>query len=96
MSTFLIGLNLFRAWPHSAKNDKWSEKYKVEFCPKVKFKPFMTDATTKGDNLEFTTPSVEATILESNGGIWEKHGVYNSEMAAINALNAMFGQSLVL
>ena len=72
-----------------------ARKYKVEFFPKVKFKPFMTDATTKGDNLEFTTPSVEATIFESNGGIWEKHGVYNSEMAAINALNAMFGQSSV-
>ena len=27
-------------------------------------KPFMTDAKTKGDSLEFTTPSVEATIFE--------------------------------
>ncbi len=71
------------------------KKYKVEFFPKVKFKPFMTDAKTKGDSLEFTTPSVEATIFENEDGIWEKHGVYNSETDAVNALNAMFGQNLV-
>ena len=72
-----------------------SKKYKVEFFPKVKFKPFMTDAKTKGDSLEFTTPSVEATIFEDGDGIWEKHGIYNSETEATNALNAMFGQNLV-
>lgn len=31
----------------------------------MKFKPFIADAKTKGDNLEFTTPSVEATIFEN-------------------------------
>ena len=28
-------------------------------------KAFIADARTKGDNLEFTTPSVEATIFEN-------------------------------
>ena len=42
-----------------------AKKYKVEFFPKMKFKPFIVDAKTKGDNLEFTTPSVEATIFEN-------------------------------
>lgn len=69
------------------------KKYKVEFFPKIKFKPFITDAKTKGDNLEFTTPSVEATIFENDNGDWEKHGIYASESAAVSALNAMFTQS---
>lgn len=34
------------------------KKYKVEFFPKFKFKPFIIDDKTRDDNLEFTTPSV--------------------------------------
>lgn len=68
-------------------------KYKVEFFPKIKFKPFIADSKTKGNTLEFTTPSVEATIFENDNGDWEKHGIYSSESAAISALNAMFTQS---
>lgn len=62
------------------------KKYKVEFFPKIKFKPFITDSKTKGDNLEFTTPSVEATIFENDNGDWEKHKVYATETEANTAL----------
>ena len=68
-------------------------KYKVEFFHKVKFKPFMTDAKTKGDNLEFTTPSVEATIFEDEDGNWEKHKVYDTESEANTALENFFVQA---
>lgn len=71
------------------------KKYKVEFFPKTKFKPFISDAKTKGDSLEFTTPSVEATVFENDAGDWEKHGVYSSEVSANAALTAMFAQSTV-
>ena len=67
-------------------------KYKVEFFPKVKFKPFMTDAKTKGDNLEFTTPSVEATVFEDSDGNWEKHNIFDTEDEAVTGLNALFVQ----
>ena len=70
-------------------------KYKVEFFPKMKFKPFMTDAKTKGDSLEFTTPSVEATIFENDDGDWEKHKVYDTESEANTALEGFFVQSEV-
>ena len=70
-----------------------SKKYKVEFFPKMKFKPFMTDAKTKGDSLEFTTPSVEATIFENDDGDWEKHKVYDTESEANTALDGFFVQS---
>lgn len=67
-------------------------KYKVEFFPKLKFKPFIADSKTKGDNLEFTTPSVEATIFENDNGDWEKHKVYDTESEANTALNGFFVQ----
>lgn len=68
-------------------------KYKVEFFPKLKFKPFVTDSKTKGDNLEFTTPSVEATIFENDNGDWEKHKVCDTEAEANTALNSFFVQA---
>ena len=66
-----------------------------EFFPKMKFKPFIADAKTKGDNLEFTTPSVEATIFENDDGDWEKHKVYDTESEANTALEGFFVQSEV-
>jgi len=69
------------------------KKYKVEFFPKVKFKPFITDAKTKGDNLEFTTPSVEATIFENDNGDWEKHSVCDTETEANTLLASFFVSS---
>lgn len=70
-----------------------AKKYKVEFFPKVKFKPFITDAKTKGDNLEFTTPSVEATIFENDNGDWEKHAVCDTETEANTLLASFFVSS---
>lgn len=68
-------------------------KYKVEFFPKIKFKPFIADSKTKGDSLEFTTPSVEATIFENDEGDWEKHKVCNTEAEANTELEGFFIQS---
>lgn len=58
----------------------------------MKFKPFIADSKTKGDSLEFTTPSVEATIFENDNGDWEKHNVYNTESEANTALESFFVQ----
>ena len=69
------------------------KKYKVKFFPKVKFKPFIPDSKTKGDSLEFTTPSVEATIFENDNGDWEKHSVCSTESEANTLLESFFVQS---
>lgn len=57
-------------------------KYKVEFFPKVRFKAFIADAKTKGSSLEFTTPSVEGTIIPLQDGTWEKHATFLKEADA--------------
>lgn len=69
------------------------KKYRVEFFKQVKFKPFMSDAKTKGDNLEFTNPSVEATIFADVMGNWEIHNIADTEEQANAKLEAMFVQS---
>ena len=57
----LVSGTLFLKWLAEAR------KYKVEFFPKIEIlKPFIAECKKqKGDNLEFTTPSVEATILRT-------------------------------
>lgn len=71
-------------------------KYKVEFFPMVKFKPFIPDNKTKGENIEFSTASVEGTILaldrEVNGiakGTYEKHKTFDTEDEAVNYLETL-------
>jgi phi13 family phage major tail protein len=66
--------------------------WKVEWFPKVKFKPFIPDANTKGDSIEFATPSVEGLIIASSSGVWEKHQTFETEEAANTALDALFVQ----
>lgn len=50
----------------------------------------MQDAKTKGESLEFSTPSVEGTIFPLKDGTWEKHATFDSETDAINYLNSLF------
>ena len=65
------------------------KKYKAEFFPKVQFKPFVTDGKTKGESIEFQTPSIEGTIFPKeelvNGLkklVWEKHKTFTTDEQA--------------
>ena len=60
-----------------------ARKYKVEFFPRVKFTKITSDNKTRGESVEFSTTSVEGTVmpLETaiNGlkvGDWEKHKTF--------------------
>ena len=60
-----------------------ARKYKVEFFPRVKFTKITSDNKTRGEGVEFSTTSVEGTVmpLETaiNGlkvGDWEKHQTF--------------------
>ena len=65
-------------------------KYKVEWFPKVRFKAFIADSKTKGSSLEFTTPSVEGTIIPLLDGTWEKHATFLKELDAKAYLDSLF------
>jgi phi13 family phage major tail protein len=58
-------------------------KYKVEFFPRVKFTKITSDNKSRGENVDFSTTSVEGTVMPIetaiNGlkaGDWEKHNTF--------------------
>ena len=63
-------------------------KYKVEFLYKVKFSEPSRDETTKGESIEFSTPSVEGIIatLDDEGGTWNKSKTFTSKSDALTYL----------
>lgn len=69
-------------------------KYRSQFFPKMKFKVFVPEASTKGKNLEFKTITVEGMTMPSKYGDWESHIDVDSLSAAQEELNKYFTQPL--
>ena len=63
-------------------------KYKVEFLYKVKFSEPSRDENTKGESIEFATPSIEGIIatLDDNHGTWSKTKTFTSKSDALTYL----------
>lgn len=64
-------------------------KYKVEFLSKVKFKDTMPDEKTKGESTEFTTPSIEGSVMKKKNGEWSKSKTFVSYTEASNYLDSL-------
>lgn len=60
-------------------------KYKVEFLYKVKFSEPSKDENTKGESIEFATPSVEGIIstLDDEKNTWNKSKTFNTKSDAL-------------
>lgn len=69
-------------------------KYRAQFFPKMKFKAFVPEASTKGENLEFKTITVEGMTMPSKYGDWESHIDVDSLSEAQAELNKYFTQPL--
>lgn len=63
-------------------------KYKVEFLYKVKFSEPSKDENTKGESIEFATPSIEGIIatLDDVDGTWNKSKTFNTKSDALTYL----------
>ena len=63
-------------------------KYKVEFLYKVKFSEPSKDEQTKGENIEFSTPSVEGVVatLSDIPNTWSKAKTFNNKADALTYL----------
>ena len=68
-------------------------KYKVEFLPKVKFSEPEQEEATKGDNIEFKTPSVEGKVVKLKDGTWSKTKTFTAKDDAIEYLNNLLKAS---
>lgn len=71
-----------------------ARKYKAEFFPKVKFKPFVPEGKTKGENIEFSTASVEGTIFVTDMtidnetvSVYERHQTFDTDEEAQSYLD---------
>lgn len=65
-------------------------KYKVEFLPKVKFSEPEQEETTKGDSIEFKTPTIEGTVSKLSDGTWSKAKTFDKKEDAISYLESLF------
>lgn len=70
-------------------------KYKVEFLYKVKFGEPSKDETTKGESIEFATPSVEGVIasLGDVNGTWSKTKTFNNKSDALTYIKNLMAES---
>lgn len=64
-------------------------KYKVEFLPKVKFSEPEQEESTKGDSIEFKTPSVEGTVVKLADGTWSKAKTFTVRDEAVAYLDEL-------
>ena len=70
-------------------------KYKVEFIYKVKFGEPSKDENTKGESIEFSTPSVEGVIaaLGDVNGTWSKTKTFTTKSDALTYLKNLMAAS---
>lgn len=71
-------------------------KWRVVLLYKCQFKPLDYSISTKGETVEFNTPSLEALILRDdstgvNGSKWSDWHDYDTEAAALTALQTALG-----
>ena len=64
-------------------------KYKVEFISKVKFKDTMPDEKTKGESVEFTTVSIEGSVMRKSNGDWSKSKTFTTYDDASEYLDSL-------
>ena len=64
-------------------------KYKVEFLPKVKFSEPAQEESTKGDSIEFKTPTIEGVVTKLSDGTWSKAKTFTNKEDAIAYLDEL-------
>lgn len=68
-------------------------KYKVNFLYKVKFSEPSSDENTKGETVEFSTPTIEGMIstLSDNNGTWGASKTFDTKDDALTYLKGLLG-----
>lgn len=68
-----------------------ARKFKVDFFYKVKFKDLQVSQQTKGESIEFTTPTVEGnvSVLSDAEGTWRKSETFDELSEALTYLKGL-------
>lgn len=65
------------------------KSYEASVVFKAKFAEGATSYTTKGDSIEFQTPSIEGAVSALDDGQWKKSKVFTTESAAIDWIKSV-------
>lgn len=76
---------------YGVKKVKGARKYRAIWLPKVQFAEPEDTNSTKGDNIEFNTPTIEGTIMLDDNGVWKKENTFDTEADAIAYLEEKAG-----
>lgn len=68
-------------------------QYKAEFLYKCKFAEPSTEEQTKGESVEFATPTIEGTInsLADEKGTWNKSKTFDNKADAVAYIKSLLG-----
>lgn len=66
-------------------------KYRAVWFYKVQFGEFADESKTKGESIEFTTPTIEGTLMTLPSGDWKDETTIATEEAALAWLDAKAG-----
>ena len=69
-------------------------KYKAEILTKVKFSEPSKDETTKGESVEFSTPSIEGIVQTLADGTWNRGKTFLSKADALTYIQNFLGSSV--
>jgi phi13 family phage major tail protein len=67
------------------------KSWRAVWLSKVKFAEPNDNYATKGDNIEFQTPTIEGTVMTAADGIWKKEKLCTAEAAAVTWLDTQAG-----
>lgn len=68
-------------------------KYKVEFLYKTKFGEPSKDENTRGENIEFATPTIEGVVATLANGDWSKDKTFTTKSDALTYLKNLMAPS---
>lgn len=70
------------------------KKYVGNFICKTKFSEPSEDYSTKGENIEYKTPSLSGRAAAMDDGLWKCFDVFEDERGALNYVYGKFGKKL--
>jgi phi13 family phage major tail protein len=68
-------------------------KYRAVWLNRCKFAEPSDESKTKGENIEFSTPTCEGTIMKRTDGQWKEEEIFTTETAAVTWLDGKAGIS---
>jgi len=67
---------------------KGTKKYRAIWLRKIKFGIPGESLETKGENINFQTPTIEGNVMQDITGIWKEEAIFEKEESAVSWLNA--------